>query len=83
MRSINKYSPSGFNHFLRDVVEEVPAAEGEGGLQEGQSDLPDRRRPVHGEGHLRSQRLVVPCRVNQTFELFFKFQGAVKLRAAG
>lgn len=56
----HKYSPSGFDHFLCDVVEKVPAAEGEGGLQEGQSDLPDRRRPLQGKGHLRGQGLVVP-----------------------
>lgn len=73
-----KYSPSGFNHFLRDVVEEVPAAEGEGRLQEGQSDLTHRRRPVQGEGHLRSQRLVVPWRINHTFEWFLFTTGGSK-----
>jgi len=57
---LSKYSPSGINHFLRDVVEEVPAAEGEGRLQEGQRDLTHGRRALHGEGHLRRQRLVVP-----------------------
>lgn len=55
-----EYSPSWFNHLLCDVVEKIPAAEGKGGLQEGQGDLAHRRRPVQGEGHVRSQRLVVP-----------------------
>lgn len=59
-RREGKYSPSGFDHFLGDIIQKVPAAEGEGGLQEGQSDLPDGRRPVQGEGHLGGQRLVVP-----------------------
>lgn len=55
-----EYSPSRFNHLLCDIVEKIPAAKGEGGLQEGQGDLAHRRRPVQGEGHVRSQRLVVP-----------------------
>lgn len=38
-KHVSVYSPSGLDHFLCYVVEEVPAAEGEGGLQEGQSDL--------------------------------------------
>lgn len=66
-----EYSPSGFNHLLRDIVEEVPAAEGEGRLQEGQSDLTHRWRPLHGEGHLGGQGLVVPWKVSRTFECFF------------
>lgn len=65
MRNIGEreYSPSGLHHFFCDVVEEVPAAEGEGGLQEGERDLPDRRRAVQSEGHLRGQGLVVPWEV--------------------
>lgn len=55
-----KYSPSGFHHFLGDIVQEVPATEGKGGLKEGQSNLTNRGRPVHRKGHLRSQALVVP-----------------------
>lgn len=69
----SKYSPSGFNHFLCDIVEEVPAAEGKGGLQESQSDLPNRRRPVQGKGHLRSQRLVVAWNISPTVISQFGF----------
>lgn len=76
-----KYSPSGFDHFLGDVIEKVPAAEGEGGLQEGQSDLPDRRRPVQGKGHLRSQRLVVPWKIliTRLRSFFWWLHGAGKV----
>lgn len=64
-----EYSPSGFDHLLCHIVEEVPAAEGEGRLQEGERDLPNRRRPLQREGHLRRQRLVVSWWLHETSEL--------------
>ena len=50
------------HQLLGDVVEEVPAAEGEGGLQEGQRDLPHGRVPDELKGILRAQRTIVSCR---------------------
>lgn len=64
-----EYSPSGFDHLLCHIVEEVPAAEGEGRLQEGERDLPNRRRPLQREGHLRRQCLVVSWWLHETSEL--------------
>lgn len=39
MEMVTGRSPSGLHHLLSDVVKEVPATEGKGGLQERQGDV--------------------------------------------
>lgn len=44
------HSLSRVHQLLGDIVEEVPAAEGEGALEEGQGQVPYRGRHPEGEG---------------------------------
>lgn len=50
------------HHLLCHVIEEVPAAVGKGGLEEGQGDLPHRGVLLEFEGHARHQGVVVAWR---------------------
>ena len=49
------------HHLLRDVVEEVPAAEGEGGLEESQRHLTHRRLLQELKRHAGHKVVAVAC----------------------
>lgn len=66
------------HHLLCHVIEEVPAAVGKGGLEEGQGDLPHRGVLLEFEGHARHQGVVVAWRRTRgerfwLFPLYFLF----------
>lgn len=54
-------SPAWFDHLFCDIVEEVPPAEGKGGLEEGQRNPPHCRALEKREGHVWSQSIIVAC----------------------